>query len=146
MLGWISIVAIWILTLTNYVNLPDTIPIYYDASGQVDDFDGKGCILILSTLATILFIGLTILNKFPHVFKYPTNIAIDNAGGQYSNVTKLIRYLKLFIVILFGFIVCYTIHNANGHAEAHGNGFLLWILGLLFMLLLFFIIKSVKST
>jgi uncharacterized membrane protein len=66
-LGWTSILAIWILIITNYTNLPDTIPIHYNGAGQADGFGGKGNILTLPLIATIIFVGLTILNEFPHV-------------------------------------------------------------------------------
>jgi len=91
--GWFLIVAVWGLTITNYSNLPDTIPIHYNGAGQADGFGGKATILTLPLIATILFIGVTILNKFPHVFNYPTNITQDNAFRQYTNATRLIRYL-----------------------------------------------------
>ena len=126
-LGWISILAIWVLTITNYTNLPDTIPIHYNGAGQADGFGGKDNILTLPLIATILFVGLTILNKFPHVFNYPTNITADNALRQYTNATRLIRYL-------------------NGQTSGLGVWFLPLTLGLIFIPLTYFVIKSFKTT
>ncbi|MCO5269022.1 MAG: DUF1648 domain-containing protein [Brumimicrobium sp.] len=63
-LGWISILSIWILTISNYTNLPDTISIHYNGAGMADGFGGKGNILTLPLIATVLFIGLTVLNKY----------------------------------------------------------------------------------
>jgi len=145
-LGWTSIFAIWILTITNYTNLPDTIPIHYNASGQVDGFGGRGNILTLPLIATILFIGLTIVNKFPHVFNYPTNVTADNALNQYTNATRLIRYLKFFIVIIFGLIALQTIRNVNGQTSGLGVWFLPLTLGLIFIPLTYFVVKLVKTT
>ena len=42
--GWLSIVAIWVLTIANYTSLPDTIPIHYNATGKADGFGGKATI------------------------------------------------------------------------------------------------------
>lgn len=36
-LGWVAVFAIWVLALTSYSNLPDTIPIHYNAMGQADN-------------------------------------------------------------------------------------------------------------
>lgn len=116
-LGWTSILAVWFLTITNYTNLPDTIPIHYNGAGQADRFGGKATILILPLIATVLFVGLTILNRFPHIFNYPTNITQDNALSHYTNATRMIRYLKLIIVVIFGLIAFRTIQNANGKAD-----------------------------
>ena len=111
-LGWASVLAIWVLTITNYTNLPDTIPIHYNSAGQADGFGEKGNILILPLMATVLFSGLTILNRFPHIFNYPVNITTDNALRQYTHATRLIRYLKLIIVVIFGIILARAIRTA----------------------------------
>ena len=145
-LGWISILAIWVLTTINYQNLPDNIPIHFNGSGQPDGFGGKVNILTLPLIATILFIGMTILNKFPHVFNYPTNISADNALGQYTNATRMIRYLKLIIVVIFGLIELQTIRNVNEQTSGLGVWFLPLTLGLIFIPLTFFVVKSLNST
>jgi len=143
--GWLLIIAVWGLTITNYSNLPDSIPTHYNGAGQADGFGGKATILILPLIATILFIGMTILNKFPHIFNYPTNITQDNAFRQYTNATRLIRYLKLIVVFIFGFIAFKTFQNANGEADGLGIWFLPLTLGLIFIPLTYFVIKSFKT-
>ena len=92
-LGWVSIPAIWVLTISSYKNLPGTIPIHYNGAGQADGFGGKGNILALPSVATFLFIGLSILNKFPRIFNYPVSITKDNALQQYTNATRIMRCL-----------------------------------------------------
>lgn len=145
-LGWISILSIWVLTTINYPNLPDNIPIHFNGLGQPDGFGGKVNILTLPLIATILFIGMTILNKFPHVFNYPTNITADNALGQYTNATRMIRYLKLIIVVIFGLIELQTIRNVNEQTSGLGVWFLPLTLGLIFFPLTYFVVKSLNST
>jgi len=144
-LAWISILTIWVLTIINYIHLPDTIPVHYNSAGQADGFGGKANILTLPLIATILFVGLTVLNKFPHIFNYPTNITHDKAFGQYTNATRLIRYLKFIIVVIFGIITFSTIENANGKAEGPGIWFLPLTLGLIFIPLIYFIVKSLTQ-
>lgn len=143
--GWVLIIVVWGLTITNYSNLPETIPIHYNGAGQADGFGGKATILILPLIATILFIALTVLNKFPHVFNYPTSITQDNAFRQYTNATRLIRYLKLIIVFIFGLIAFKTIQNANGEADGLGVWFLPLTMGLIFIPLIYFVSKSFKT-
>lgn len=144
-LGWTVILVVWILTITNYKNLPDIIPIHYNGAGQADGFGGKGSILTLPLMATILFVGLTILNRFPHVFNYPTPIIEENSLRQYTIATRMIRYLKLIVVVIFGLIVLQTIRNVNGQISGLGVWFLPLILGLIFIPLAYFVIKSIKT-
>lgn len=144
-IGWGLNLSVWGLTLTNYANLPDTIPTHYNGAGQADGFDGKATILTLPLIATVLFVGMTILNRFPHIFNYPTNITQDNALRQYTNATRLIRYLKLNIVFIFGLIAFKTIQNANGEADGLGVWFFPLAMGLIFIPLIYFVIKSTKT-
>jgi uncharacterized membrane protein len=145
LIGWLSIMAIWILTITNYNNLPDTIPIHFNGAGQADGFGEKVNILTLPLIATILFVGLTILNGFPHFFNYPIGITKENARRQYTNATRLIRYLKLTVVFIFGLIAFQTIQHANGKTDGLGAWLLPLTLGLIFIPLLFFVTKSFKN-
>jgi len=72
--GWLLVILVWGLTIMNYSNLPNTIPTHYNALGQADAFGGKASILLLPIVATVLFIGITIINKFPHIFNYPIKL------------------------------------------------------------------------
>jgi len=143
--GWVLLVAVWALTTTTYSSLPDTIPIHFNGAGQADGFGGKANMLTLPLMATVLFIGMTIINKFPHAYNYPTEITNDNALKQYTNATRLIRYLKLIIVFIFGLIAFETIQYANGEANGLGVWFLPLTLGLIFIPLTYFIVNSFRS-
>jgi len=132
-IGWILLIGIWILTLANYFGLPETIPIHFNAAGEADGFGNKITILALPILSTLLFVAMTILNKYPHVFNYPTKITQENALSQYTGATRILRYLKLIIVIIFGGIVFMTIQNVNGKADGLGTWFLPLTIIMIFM-------------
>lgn len=144
-IGWLLIISVWSLTITNYANLPETIPTHYDWAGHADEFGGKATILTLPLIATVLFVGLTILNKYLRFFNYPTVIMQDNAFGQYTKATRMIRYLKLIIVVIFGLIAFKTIQNSNEEADELGLWFLPLTMVLIFIPLIYFVIKSFKT-
>lgn len=144
-LGWISLVAVWVFTITNYNNLPDIIPIHFNGAGQADGFGGKATILTLPIVSTILFTGMTVLNKFPHLFNHPTNITKENKLRLYTNATRLIRYLKLILVIIFGIIVFKTIQNVNGEADGLGNWFTPITVGMIFIPVIYFVIRAYEA-
>jgi hypothetical protein len=62
--------------------------------------------------------------------------------NQYTNATKLVRYLKFSIVVIFGLIVLQTIRKVNGEADGLGEWFLSLTLGLIFIPMGYFIFKS----
>ena len=143
--GWISVIGIWALTLTNYSILPEIIPIQFNGAGKADGFGNKTHIFVLPIISSLLFIGFTILNKRPHIFNYPSQITKENALRQYTNATRMIRVLKLVIVVLFGLIVLKTIQNVNGHADGLGTWFLPFTIGVFLILTLYFLMMSMKD-
>lgn len=144
-ISWILLLSIWALTLTGYSKMPEIIPTHYNSSGEADGFGQKITILLLPVIATILFIGLTIANKYPHTFNYMTSITNENALSQYSNSTRMMRYLKTIMLFVFGTIVFKTIQNTNGDADGLGAWFLPLMMGLIFIPTLYFIVKSFRS-
>ena len=143
--GWISVVGIWALPLINYSILPEIIPIHFNGAGKANGFGNKTHIFVLPIISTLLFVGLTILNKNPHVFNYPSQITKENAVHQYTNATRMMRVLKLVIVLLFGLIIFKTIENVNGNADGLGTWFLPFTIGLFISLTIYFLIISMKD-
>jgi uncharacterized membrane protein len=144
-LGWSVLLATWVFTIASYSSLPDIIPIHYNGAGKADDFGSKINMLMLPIIASILFVGMTIANKFPHVFNYPNKITEENALRQYTNATRMMRYLKLVLVVLFSLIDFKTIQGTRGQSAGLGIWFLPLTMGLIFIPLLYFIIKSFRS-
>ena len=142
--GWILLLGIWAFTLLSYSNLPETIAIHYNAVGEVNRFGEKSHLLILPIIGTILFVGMTILNKYPHIFNYPTIITEDNALDQYVNATQMIRILKLIIVFVFGLIIYSTISNGDCNSEGIGIWFLPLTITLFTLPTIYYLIRSMN--
>ena len=144
-LGWLILLALWGLTISHYSSLPDTIPTHFNGAGEADGFGSKASIIGLPVIETLLFFGLTVLNRYPHIFNYPTAITEDNALRLYTLATRMLRYLKLVLVLVFGGIEFMTIQNATGKAAGLGVWFLPLTLVLVFLPLIYFVIKSVQK-
>lgn len=117
LLGWLLLTAMWVVTLFYYDKLPDTIVTHYNLSGKADGFGNKINLIALPTVATIMNFAMTVLNRFPHIFNYPVSITQENALKQYTIATRLIRWLKLAVVLIFGTLCLLTIGNAIGENE-----------------------------
>lgn len=59
--GWLMLLAVWVLTITSYSNLPETIPTHFNGEGKADGFGSRINILALPLVATILFVGIQLL-------------------------------------------------------------------------------------
>lgn len=145
LLGWLMLLTLWAFTVINYSNLPETIPTHFNGAGEADGFGSKVSIFGLPVIATLLFIGLTVLNRYPHIFNYPSPVTQDNALRLYTLATRMLRYLKLVLVLVFGGIEFMTIQHATGKAAGLSVWFLPLTLVLIFLPLIYFVIKSVQK-
>lgn len=132
-LGWLALLAIWILSIYQYFFLPDEIPIHFNLSGEPDNYGSKGFILSLPVIASLLFLGLTALNNYPHLFNYPSEITQENAEVQYRLATRLIRILKFSIVLIFLLLAVKVSLITNSDFVLLGPFLMPVILGLVFI-------------
>lgn len=143
--GFAGIIILWFITIYAYMHLPATIPIHFNFSGQPDNYGSKATLILLSVLCTLIYYGLTKLNRYPHIFNYPTKITEANARQQYTDSTRLLRILKISIVFIFNSIILISYLSINGEMNGPGP----WFLAGMFVLLLgptvYYIIRSFKT-
>jgi len=122
--AFLLLVFFWIISILSLDYLPDEIPTHYNGSGQVDAFGSKETILLLPLIATLLFIMMSILSKFPHTFNYSVEITKENAEKQYKNAIGFIRLLKIAVLLLFIFMNYQTMQIALEKNKSLGVWFL----------------------
>lgn len=143
--GLLMVLGLWGFTFLNYPDLPATIPTHFNAKGVADGFGAKSTVFALPVVATIFYVGMTILNLFPHIFNYPVKITPENALRQYGHATKLVRWMKLGLILVFFAIVVQTVQTATGKAGGLGGWFLPLSFGFLFVPLVIFIIRMYQD-
>lgn len=124
--------------------LPDKVPAHYNALGEVDRWGAKGELLILPIIGAIMWIGMTVLEKYPHLHNY-MNLNEDNAAFQYKNSQLLLNLLKNQIALLFSFLLVNSIRTANGFESWMGLWFLSGVLIVIFGTIGFFIWRSFRK-
>jgi uncharacterized membrane protein len=143
--GWMMVILLWAFAAYNYSTLPDKIPTHFNAAGQVDDYGSKIFIFLLPVIGTLLYPLMTVLNKFPHIFNYPKEITAENAEAQYTNATRLMRYLKLGCMVTF-FIIEYTMAQvATGKSVGLGTWFLPLTLAFTLIPVLYFATRAMRK-
>jgi hypothetical protein len=103
-LGWIVLVCLWTFTLLAYFESKGTEPLQLRETGHAHHPGTGASLFILPCTGTLIFLGMGVLNRYPHLFNYPVAITVKNAVGQYALAVRLIRVLKLLTVSIF----CYT--------------------------------------
>lgn len=123
------LILIWGFTIVHYFDLPETIPIHFNAKGDADGFGNKATIWLLPAIATFTFLLMFLLNRYPHLHNYMVNITEENALKNYRLSTRLLRYMNLFCLIIFS-VVVYDVMSMSMGREAK-------LLGIEFMVLTF---------
>lgn len=144
-IGLLLVIAFWYFTLSHFSQLPDTIPTHFRTNGEVDGYGNKWEIIILTIVGTLLYLGLSIVSRYPHKMNYLVTITEANAVKQYSIVIKMFRILKIAIVMIFFLMAFETVQIALGLSDVFGKWFLLIVMALLFVPIFFFLILSSKN-
>jgi uncharacterized membrane protein len=141
---FLILIAIWGLVIQNYPILPERIPMHYNMAGKVDRFGGRTTIFALPILTTVLYIGLTLLYLFPKQLKYPLSITLASKQLLFITALRMIRYLKLIIVVLFGYILYEDIQYSNETSNGLGFWFLPVTIVVICLPTIYFIFMAMK--
>lgn len=109
--------------VVQYRLVPDQVPGHFNAAGEVDRWGGKAELFLPPIIGSVLWVGMTVLEKYPHVYNY-LNLTEENAEAQYKNARLMINVLKNEIVILFSFLTVQSVRVALGAAEGLGSFFM----------------------
>jgi uncharacterized membrane protein len=129
----------------HYPTLPDSIPTHFNAAGIADDYGSKASIFFMLGIALFIYVMMTLMNLIPHMFNYPGKITPTNALRQYTLATRLVRYLKTLIILLFFYISYTTTRVVFNEASGLGLWFLPLFLGLVILPILFYSVIALNK-
>ena len=121
--GWFILAVLWTYNFVSYSSLPSEVPTHFSLSGVADGFSSKSHIFILPIIVTVLYTFVSILNKFPYLYKYNVTITPLNAKRNYKATTRRVRILKFILVVLFGFFWYKSIKIGLAQSEGLGKWF-----------------------
>lgn len=138
---------IWLYTIVNFANLPDTIPLHFDAKGNADGFGSKQNVWLLLGLMTLLFVGIHILGKHPHLHSYTVAITEENALKNYRFSSRILRIVNFFDLLLFAYIIKKTVTFNDKEIIQPDSWFLPIVLGSssIFLIAIFIYTKKINS-
>lgn len=129
----IYLIAIW-------EHIPGEIPGHYNAMGEIDRITSKESLLVIPIITWIMYIGLTVVEKFPQIWNTGVTVTEENMEKVYRILKSMLGTFKLSMVAKFTYL---TIYSAM--AKPLSIWFLPISLIIMFGLLTFFIIKLVKA-
>lgn len=144
-LGAMGLLFMFAMVAQYWSNLPERIPSHFGISGLPDAWSGKGTLLILPVLSVVLYGGLTVLSRYPHIYNYAWPITPKNAAAQYRFARQMIIVLKTELVWIFAYINWQTMQTALGRAQGLGPAFLPIFLLMVFGSVGFYLYKGFQT-
>jgi hypothetical protein len=133
-----------VLFVIYWNKLPEIVPIHYNIYGVADRFGSKTTLIVFPIISILTYIGLTFLNRYPHIFNYPTIITENNRLILYKAATQMIRWIKLFICLLFTDILWHGTRLINNFEYKLDNVFLFIIIAGIVLCPIFYITIIIK--
>jgi hypothetical protein len=144
-IGYSALLILIIVPFYYYKILPDFIPIHFSEIGIPDSNTEKYGIFAFPIIGFVLFIGLSIINKYPYLFNYPVEITEDNAEKIYTHTVRTLRLLKVVIVLLFLKLVLSIVNISFGESDGLGSWFLPIFLISIFLPILIMVIQMYRD-
>ncbi|MEN8886332.1 MAG: DUF1648 domain-containing protein [Winogradskyella sp.] len=138
------LLLMWFHLILAFGNLPDTVPSHFNAAGQPDNYSGKGFLWFLPALGTLMYVGLFIINRYPHLHNYMVNITEENALIQYRFSTRVLRVVNFLCVLMFAYINYQIVIGAKNNTSSLGIGFLITIVVMSILLPVFIYLYQQK--
>lgn len=145
-LAVLVLIFIWGIAIYIYPQLPDLISTHFKANGEADGYGNKNSLWLLPAIGTLMFAGFTVLSRFPHIYNYPIEITKQNAESQYKNGVMLMRLLKLAVMLIFAFNLYQTQMLIQDSSTNIGKWTLTISLGLVMLPIIYFLVKSFRTT
>lgn len=145
LIGASLIILLIAYPIYHYASLPEVIPMHFDAEGIPDGFGQKSWIWTMPVLGLAVYIGLFILNRYPHIFNYPTEITTENAERQYKLATTLIRMVNLSVAMIFFYITYQSVLSSLSGQGGLGTIFIPIVIFSTTAPLIWYLIKASRN-
>lgn len=123
------LILMWVYCIVNYMELPDTIATHFNGAGEPDGYGSRQTVWIIPIIATVMYIGFFILNKYPHMHNYMVNITEENALKNYKFSTRIVRVVNFLCVLLMTYITYMIVESAFGKQFNLGTWFVPLVIG-----------------
>jgi len=139
------VIGITVYLIAIWASLSATIPIHFNFAGQVDRWGSRNALFSTSAVMLAMYIGLSILQRFPHIYNYPFGLTPENVRRQYQVARQLLTFIKTEVVCLFAFIQWQTVSVARGRGETLGIWFLPVMMLVLFGTIACYLVQAFRA-
>ena len=104
----IILVSTTLFLVVIWWKIPEKVPMHHDFTGTTDRWGSKLEIIILPILTWIMYVFLTIIERFPQAWNTGVKVTEENKERVYSTLLHLISTIKFISVCLFTYLTVQT--------------------------------------
>ena len=105
----ILLIVTTLYTIYMYIQLPEKIPIHYNAAGVIDRYGNKLEIFILLIVTWVMYIGLSLVTRVPQFWNTGVSVTAENKDRVYRILKNMLKIIKMETIVIF----CYLIYNTT---------------------------------
>lgn len=138
-IGLLFLVGMVVFIYTQWNQIPQQVPMHYNALGEIDSWGSKYQTLILPTMSILLYIFMTVISFFPQIWNVPVQITDENKEAVYLSTKNLIIFIKVEILAIFFYLNYHTVT-----AQPLSVIFLPIFMIIIFGTVIFFIVRIIR--
>ncbi len=99
-------VTVWLWQ--GWADVPQQVPKHYNEVGEVDDWGGKGSIIMLLVLGWLMYLTLSATELFPQAWNAGVQVTEENRERVYRTLKYMMKTTKLLTVWVLAFLAVST--------------------------------------
>jgi hypothetical protein len=112
LLGLAAAVA---LAVVAWHSLPTRLATRFDADGHAASWGSKWVLILFPLAGLVLFVMMTVVNRFPMLLYYPIRLTRQNARRQVMLARLLIAWMRMALIWLLVYLEAGAVAAAGGH-------------------------------
>ena len=142
-LSLLLVIFMFAMVSAHWSQFPERVPAHFGISGKPNGWHGKSFLLILPCVAALVWLVMTIAQRYQRLINIPFTIDRDSPEVQ-SVLRSMMTAEKTTIAVLFAWLMQGMVRTALGRAEGLGQGFLPLALVLIFAPLILYSVKLLR--
>jgi hypothetical protein len=102
--GGVLIGAFAVAAAVAVARLPASVPVDFAADGRPSAWSSASSLLLLPAFAVLLYLGLSVAQRFPHLYRYPFVVTPESAPAVYRAGRQIVLTIKILGTLYAGVI------------------------------------------
>lgn len=146
LIGILALVFMIGMPLLYYADLPEVIPRQFGFDGKPDGEGSKTVIWWVLLTGVIMYAALFALERYIRKTKIHQDEITNNLFGQREVMVHWLQFIRLFLVVLFAYMIYTLISTAMGQSDGFHPFFIPVVIGVILGSTLYFMYMAIQNS